>query len=323
MSLADRRELWTQLDAMGLGDWSSQLAAKSKHWFSAESHGTLPKWLEAYRELPPADNSVVDVVGGHVRVRSDGPRDADQLRNCLMQFHPWRKGPFDFLGLELDTEWRSDLKWNRLTEAIDFGGKDVIDVGCGNGYYGWRMLQAGANFVLGCDPFMLYVMQFEVVRRYAGENQRHFVLPIGDTGLPSKTNAFDLAFSMGVLYHRTSPIDHLQKMRSTLKPGGELVVETLVIGGSDQQVLMPEGRYAKMRNVWFLPTTQMLELWLRRCGFRQVETIDVTPTTLDEQRKTDWMTYESLSDFLDPDDSSLTLEGYPAPLRAIVRAIAA
>ncbi|MCK5863518.1 MAG: DUF1698 domain-containing protein, partial [Marinobacter adhaerens] len=46
--------------------------------------------------------------------------------------------------------------------------------------------------------------------------------------------------------------------------------------------------------------------------------VDVTPTTTDEQRSTDWMRFNSLQDFLDPNDPSKTVEGYPGPLRATV-----
>ena len=73
-----------------------------------------------------------------------------------------------------------------------------------------------------------------------------------------------------------------------------------------------------MRNVWFIPTTGLLETWLERCGFSAVRTVDVTPTGLDEQRTTDWMHFESLADFLDPADNRLTVEGYPAPVRAVL-----
>jgi len=44
--------------------------------------------------------------------------------------------------------------------------------------------------------------------------------------------------------------------------------------------------------------------------------VDVSPTTPDEQRTTDWMTFHSLKDFLDPDDPTRTIEGYPGPIRA-------
>jgi tRNA (mo5U34)-methyltransferase len=100
------------------------------------------------------------------------------------------------------------------------------------------------------------------------------------------------------------------------------VLETLVIDGEGDRVLVPKGRYAKMRNVWFIPSLPLLENWLRRCGFERVTTVDVTRTTFEEQRSTDWMTFESLADFLDPADRDFTIEGYPAPRRAIVTAVA-
>ena len=243
-----------------------------------------------------------------------------QVAELLMDFHPWRKGPFEILGCRIDTEWRSNWKWDRLTEAVDFRSRAVLDIGCGNGYYGWRMLGAGADWVLGCDPFLLYVMQFEVLRKYATEDllNRHFVVPIGDEEIPDGLNFFDITLSMGVLYHRTSPIDHLRKVASTLKPNGQVVMETIVVDSTEPTVLVPKGRYAKMRNVWFLPSVPMLELWMSRTGFCEIEVVDVSLTTTEEQRRTEWMTFESLADFLDPNDASKTIEGYPAPRRALL-----
>lgn len=123
---------------------------------------------------------------------------------------------------------------------------------------------------------------------------------------------------MGVLYHRTSPIDHLKKIRRTLKPNGQVVLETLVVDSNKEEVLVPEGRYAKMRNVWFLPSVPMLQLWMVRTGFCEIEVVDVSHTTTEEQRRTEWMIFESLADFLDPKDASKTAEGYPAPRRALL-----
>jgi tRNA (mo5U34)-methyltransferase len=135
--------------------------------------------------------------------------------------------------------------------------------------------------------------------------------------LPEKMPAFDTVFSMGVLYHRRSPIDHLFKLRDLLRAGGELVLETLVIEGDDQQVLLPEDRYARMRNVWFIPSCATLAGWLKRCGFHDVRLIDVSTTSSDEQRTTDWMRFQSLADCLQTSNLGLTVEGLPAPRRAI------
>ncbi len=321
MRLFDREPLFVELQSRGLDPWVQSLRQQCRERFDPATHGNLPKWIKAWHQLPNTADATIDAQHDAVTVRSSqSTPDLDALCATLMKFHPWRKGPFDLFGLKIDSEWRSDLKWNRLSEAIDLRGKSVVDVGCGNGYYGWKMLAAGASFVLGCDPLLLYVMQFEVVRRYAASVPGHFVVPITDAELPPRMEAFDVGFSMGVLYHRTSPIDHLQTLNGTLRPGGQLVLETLVIRSDQVEVLVPRDRYAKMRNVWFIPSIGMLCRWLDRSGFADVRVVDITTTTSKEQRRTEWMTFESLADFLDPADPARTLEGYPAPTRAIVTA---
>ena len=116
---------------------------------------------------------------------------------------------------------------------------------------------------------------------------------------------------MGVLYHRRSPLDHLWQLKDQLVPGGELVLETLVVEGDENTVLVPGDRYAQMRNVYFIPSAAAQQ-WLEKCGFIDVRIVDACVTSTEEQRRTEWMTTESLADFLDPQDSSKTREGYPA-----------
>jgi tRNA (mo5U34)-methyltransferase len=72
-----------------------------------------------------------------------------------------------------------------------------------------------------------------------------------------------------------------------------------------------------MRNVYFIPDLSVMTSWLSRAGFKEIQCLDITPTTVAEQRRTGWIQTESLSDFLDPDDLSKTVEGYPAPVRAV------
>ena len=171
--------------------------------------------------------------------------------------------------------------------------------------------------MIGIDPSPMFVMQYEVMHRYIGE-QGVYVLPLGIDDVPEKLEAFDTVFSMGVLYHRRSPVDHILQLKDCLREGGELVLETLVIDGDETACLLPEDRYARMGNVWFIPSVAMLEQWLRRCKFKNIRTVDVTVTSTEEQRATEWMTFQSLKDFLDPDDPSKSIEGYPAPKRAII-----
>ncbi len=317
----DRSSLDQWLQSEGQDDFATQIRRASSQRLSQPTGGELDRWWAAIEQLPPASSARLLIEAGQVKVDSirDQPPSIDSLTRTLMELHPWRKGPFGFLGIDLDTEWRSDWKWERVGGAVDLHGAKVLDVGCGNGYFGWRMLQAGASVVLGIDPTLRFVLQFEAFRRYAAE-MPHWVVPMIDTELPEKLKFFDVVFSMGVLYHRTSPIDHLRLMAGALVNGGQLILETLIIEDDQPSVLVPEDRYAKMRNVWFLPSISMLTLWLRRCGFGDIQIIDVNDTTTDEQRSTPWMTFHSLKDFLNPDDPSKTAEGYAAPRRATLLA---
>ena len=254
--------------------------------------------------------------------------DYRKTEALLKNLMPWRKGGF-IIGdethqIHIDTEWRSDLKWDRVLPHIsDLSGKRVLDVGGGSGYHGFRMLGAGASSVVVIDPSCLFYHQFMAIRHFLGEMTNRFgqspihFIPVGLEELPNG-GLFHTVFCMGVLYHRASPFDCLLQLKNQLLKGGELVLETLVVEGDENTVLVPKDRYAMMNNVYFLPSVAALTLWLEKAGFVDVHCVDISTTTSDEQRATDWMTYHSLSDFLDPDDDSKTIEGYPRPVRAVM-----
>lgn len=297
-----------------------RIAAVAGAIISDIRHGDIPTWQAALDGLPAVKPSIFDLNRPAPRVGDSNDLNQEQrqqLVESLKALHPWRKGPFEFFGTDIDTEWRSDLKWERLASAIQpLRSRHILDVGCGNGYYALRMLGAQASSVTGIDPTLRFIAQFGAFRRYCPE-LKAFVLPLRSEDLPTNLNAFDTVFSMGVIYHRRSPFDHLAELFSALRPGGELVLETLIVPDAFGDVLIPEDRYAKMRNVWFLPSAALLLRWLQRAGFTEGRIVDVSPTLMTEQRRTDWMQFESLDDFLDPEDKSLTVEGYPAPLRAV------
>ncbi|MEM9444444.1 MAG: tRNA 5-methoxyuridine(34)/uridine 5-oxyacetic acid(34) synthase CmoB [Verrucomicrobiota bacterium] len=304
-----------------LSSWVDKLTFKLKEAFDTQKNGHLSIWLDQLAKMPSASAKTRSLSSDVVKLGNvlDLP-NRKILTDQLQSFHPWRKGPFEIGGVEIDTEWRSYVKWDRLkTKRISLAGKRVLDVGSGNGYYGWRMLGEGAEYVVGIDPYLLYVMQCQVAKRFASpeDAKRFWVLPIGFEDVLENVTAFDTVFSMGVLYHQRSPFDHLIKLRSCLRDGGELILETLVIDGKAGEVLVPGGRYAKMRNVWFIPSCLELERWLKRVGMKEIVLLDVTNTTQAEQRSTKWMRFESLPDFLDSHDRSKTIEGYPAPKRAM------
>lgn len=316
--MIDLNPLIRRLAGTPLAPWSNGLQAQLNEKLS-RSHGDLERWQAAVDALPPLGAERVEL---RECVRLDGGCDEPTrlaLRQALLGLSPWRKGPFELFGVHVDTEWRSDWKWQRVAPHLDLLGKRILDVGCGNGYYMWQMLGAGADCVIGVDPNWLFLCQFLALKRYLSEFPA-WHLPFALEDLPEKLEGFDTVFSMGVLYHRRSPIDHLLALKDCLVKGGELVLETLVVEGDATTVLVPEDRYAQMRNVWFLPSVPALELWLRRAGFVEVRCVDVSVTGTDEQRSTEWMKFQSLPDFLAPDDRSRTVEGLPAPMRAAILA---
>ena len=318
--MIDYQPLYEALDDGPLTSWLSTLPPRIEKAFDRSRHGDLSRWQKVLDRLPEMHSDRISLDSDCITIGSDKdytPETSLNLKKLLKEFHPWRKGPYEIFGVHIDTEWRSDLKWNRLRNHIQpLVGRVVLDVGCGNGYHCWRMAGTGARLIVGIDPTVLNVMQFHAVRHFAGA-WPVYVLPMGIDDMPPDLRGFDTVFSMGVLYHRRSPIDHLYELQGCLRPGGELILETLVIDGALNQVLVPKGRYAKMPNVWFIPTCDTLALWMKRCGFRDVRVIDVSKTTIDEQRSTQWMQFHSLSNFLDPENPELTREGLPAPKRAI------
>ncbi len=315
--------LYKQLSELQAEAWVDLIPQQIKQAFDLNSNGNAASWLATLERLPQGIASKSELNLSQVKIGDKSNLDERQkahLQEQLKSFHPWRKGPYNIFGIHIDTEWRSDWKWDRLKQAISpLDKRFVLDVGCGNGYHCWRMLGAGAKMVVGVDPLLLNVIQFQVIKTMYGVAPV-YVLPIGLENIPAETKVFDTVFSMGVLYHRRSPIDHLLELKACLRPGGELVLETLVIDGKEGESLMPEGRYAKMRNVWFLPSCDTLISWLKRCGFKNCRVVDVSLTTVEEQRSTEWMTFHSLNEFLDPQNHSLTCEGLPAPKRAIILA---
>jgi len=288
-------------------------------------HGDFQRWRRLESELPALVPCRIEP-GDVVRIGDPediGPERRVGLEQRLRELVPWRKGPFELFGIHIDAEWRSDLKWARLAGAIaPLRGRTVLDVGCGNGYHCFRMLEAGAVRVLGSDSHLPYVGQFWALKHFVPELPVD-VLPLALEQWPALDAVFDTVFSMGVLYHARSPMDHLLQLKRLLRPGGELVLESIVVPGERGYALTPGERYARMGNVWFVPSVTTMESWLARCGFADIRLIDDSPTTGVEQRKTAWMPFDSLEDSLDPDDPQRTIEGYPAPRRAVVLATAA
>jgi len=245
----------------------------------------------------------------------------EMVRNTLRAFMPWRKGPFRIFGIDIDAEWRSERKWSRLLPVLpDLRDKVIADVGCNNGYYMFRMAGHEPKLVIGFEPFLQHYYAFKTLNSFASLDFLHNEL-LGVEHIGHYERCFDVVFLMGILYHRKSPVEALQDVLTAMKPGGTLVVESQAIPGQDPIALFPEKTYAKVPGTFFVPTASCLENWLARAGFKDVEIFCTHPMSSEEQRRTDWMTFESYNDFIDPENPSRTVEGYPAPLRVYLKGV--
>ncbi len=287
------------------------------------------KWLtwknirpyqEAIAALPEYENVQVTLGDSvDVQIESLSAEDAAQIRETALLMKPWRKGPFRFNDLFIDSEWQSQIKYNLLEPHFDLKDKIVGDIGCNNGYYLFRMLSQEPKKLIGFDPSAIYYSQFQFLDHFIKSDIVYELL--GVEHVEFYEHKFDTLFCLGVLYHRSDPVAMLKSLYKGLNKGGELILDTFMIDGEEEICLTPKDRYSKIPNIYFVPTVPALINWCHRAGFESVEVLETMKTEPNEQRKTEWIDTQSLEDFLDPDDPKKTVEGYPAPKRVYIKAL--
>ncbi len=240
-----------------------------------------------------------------------------EIKNLLLDLKPWRKGPFEIFSNLVKSEWNSSIKFNILKNHLNIKDKVVADIGCNNGYYMFRMLPFAPKEIIGFEPSAFYKCQFDFLNSFIKSEIKFELLGLEDLEIYDKK--FDFITCLGVLYHRTNPIDCLKILKNSLHKNGEIIIDSLFIDSDDDIVLSPLS-YAKMKNVYFIPSIKALKNWLNRANFKNIEIIGIKKTDFSEQRQTEWINGESLNDFLNPNDINKTIEGYPAPQRVYIKA---
>jgi tRNA (mo5U34)-methyltransferase len=299
-----------------------RLHREKQVWINQPKKGFL-RYRKPMQKVEQLRASELELTGDVVRIgRQADLSETEHARvlQLLRTFMPWRKGPFSIFDIDVDAEWRSQRKWNRLLSEIpNMEGKVVADIGCNNGYYMFRMAAHNPAMVLGFEPYVQHYFTFSALRRFSGLNNICIDL-LGIEHLPLFPECFDLIFCLGILYHRPSPIDALRDLRGALKADGCLLLESQAIPGTEPMALFPEKTYAKVPGTWFVPTASCLQNWLNRAGFTDIKCFCSHPMDSSEQRATEWMTFESYQDYIDKNNPELTIEGYPAPWRVFFKA---
>jgi len=305
------RELMPAADLTAI----SSLREERSLWLQRES---VQKYKDAIDSLSDLHTTDFDFNTDAVRIGKKEelkPGQEKLLLHALRTCMPWRKGPFEVFGNYIDAEWQSNRKWERILSCMpSLKDKVVADVGCNNGYYMYRMLDHAPKHVLGIDPMVPCYYSFQLLQSLIAKQPLSFEL-FGVEHMQFFKDVFDVVFLMGIIYHHRSPVDLLKNIRTSMKKDGYLIVETQGIPGDDPVALFPAKRYAKVPGTYFVPTVSCMENFLHRAGFKEVNTFFSHPMSSEEQRRTDWMVFESYANFIDQEDSSRTIEGYPAPIR--------
>ncbi len=237
------------------------------------------------------------------------------LQYCLRLFIPWKKGPFNFFNIKVHSEWNSSLKWERIKPYLGpLEGENIADIGCHNGYFMFKMLPLKPKQVVGFDPVIKLFYNFHFIQNFVQSPELIFE-PLGVEHIRHYRSYFHKVLCLGILYHLKDPVTALLKIHRSLKSGGKIIVDCQGIIGEGSYCLFPSKKYAGAGGVWFVPTKECVINWLKRAQFKEIfcfydEALDCT-----EQKPSSWAPVASLEHYLKKEDSSLTVEGYPAPRR--------
>ena len=297
--------------------WTTLLNSLDLDPYGQVKDKRIENWKKIISNLPLINTTKVDLLNGITVQGKWDSKDKQRTEEDLMQLVPWRKGPFMIQDIFIDAEWQSNMKWERVLDLnIELKGKNILDGGSGNGYYGFRMLGKGAEFVVCLEPNVSHLTQFLVLNHFINSDRIKMV-PRRIEEISFLDKCFDLVFSMGVLYHQRNPESHLNLLASHLKEGGQIILETLIVPDEYGQALIPKSSYANMSNVWFIHSRKGLEDLINKSGLKILKMGPSLKTMPEEQRATKWMPFRSLVDGLSQ-GLDRTVEGLPSPDRVVL-----
>jgi tRNA (mo5U34)-methyltransferase len=190
----------------------------------------IKPYQEAIAALPEYSNVKV-TLGDRVEIQIADltSEELEQIKQAAELMKPWRKGPFQFNTLFIDSEWQSQIKYTLLEPHFDLKDKIVGDIGCNNGYYLFRMLSQQPKKLIGFDPSAIYYSQFLFVDHFINSGIVYELL--GVEHVEFYEHKFDTLFCLGVLYHRSDPVAMLKSLFKGLNKGGELILDSFMIDG--------------------------------------------------------------------------------------------
>ncbi|MEK6658284.1 MAG: tRNA 5-methoxyuridine(34)/uridine 5-oxyacetic acid(34) synthase CmoB, partial [Campylobacterota bacterium] len=202
------------------------------------------KWMK-WKNIAPLREALDSLQDGSWKVELDDAvtisgeiNDPLYVESVARMMMPWRKGPFKLFDTYIDSEWRSNIKYNLLRKHFNLKDKRVADIGCNNGYYLFRMQEDSPKLLVGFDPSPLYKTQFDFINHFVKSDIVYELL--GVEHLEFYEEKFDTIFCLGVLYHRSDPVGMLKSLYKGLDNVGEVILDTFYIEGDNEMCLCPE-----------------------------------------------------------------------------------
>ena len=134
---------------LGWDQWYDVLETlvKDKRAYIDSARGNFEKFKYVVKDLPEICPRTVDLSSKTVSIgQADQllPDEKDRLYNGLVNLSPWRKGPFDFFGVHVDSEWQSWMKWERLVPHLpNLKNRKILDIGSATGRHVLHLQRLG------------------------------------------------------------------------------------------------------------------------------------------------------------------------------------
>ena len=248
-----------------LSHWLETLPAQVAAWQRDALHGKFREWERAVEFLPELTPWRLDLLHS-VTAESETPLSEGHQRrieNLLKNLMPWRKGPYSLYGINIDTEWRSDWKWERvLPHLSDLTGRTILDVGCGSGALTIACAKRNPQgSMLGVDRWGHEYASYNkplCERNAAAEGTNNVSFARGDAlKLDFPDESFD-AVTSNYVYHNVTGADKQELLLETLrvlKKGGSFAFVDL-FGRSalygDMEELVQQMKDSGLREVGYV-----------------------------------------------------------------------
>jgi SAM-dependent methyltransferase len=107
----------------------------------------------------------------------------------------------------------------------------VLDVGAYDGFILNKIHESGFSNLVGLEPRIENIGRGVFLREQLGimDSVRYYAGSLDDPGAFSNEDLFDFTLCFGVVHHLNDIVSFMKLLRKTLRPGGVLLLETLVI----------------------------------------------------------------------------------------------